>query len=59
MSVAKELIPSIQVIKIFLGLLFTSRSWENSVGIAVGYGLDGPDSISSSARFFSSSQYPD
>jgi hypothetical protein len=32
---------------------------DTSVGIVTGYGLNGPDSIRSSARFFSSPQRPD
>jgi hypothetical protein len=36
-----------------------SGSWDSSVGIATGYGLDGPGLIPGSARFFSSPQCPD
>jgi hypothetical protein len=36
-----------------------SRSRDSSVGIAMGYGLDGPDSIPGNAKMFSSSQRPD
>jgi hypothetical protein len=35
------------------------RSRDSSVGIAMGYGLDGPDSIPGMERFFSSPQCPD
>jgi hypothetical protein len=35
------------------------RSWDSSVGIAMGYGLDDPGSIPSSARFSSSLKHPD
>jgi hypothetical protein len=35
-----------------------SRSQDSSVSIASGYGLDGPGSIPSSTRFFSSPQLP-
>jgi hypothetical protein len=51
MSVTKQLILSIQVIKIFLQLLFTPSSWDSLVGTAMGYELDGPGSILSSTRF--------
>jgi hypothetical protein len=34
-------------------------SWDNSVSIVMGYRLDGPGSIPSSARFFSIAQRPD
>jgi hypothetical protein len=51
MSVTKRLILSIQVIKIFLELLFTPSSWDSSVGTVMGYGLDGLGSILSSTRF--------
>jgi hypothetical protein len=34
-------------------------SWDSSVGIVVGYGLDGLGSIPGSARFFSYPQHPD
>jgi hypothetical protein len=37
----------------------SSRNWDRSVGIATGYGLDGPGSIPGNARFFSSPQRPD
>jgi hypothetical protein len=36
---------SIQVIKIFLELLFTSRSWDTRVGMAMSYWLESKDSI--------------
>jgi hypothetical protein len=32
----------------------TLKEWDSSVGIAMGYGLDGPGSITGSAPFFSS-----
>jgi hypothetical protein len=35
------------------------RSQNSSVGIVTGYGLDGPGSIPSSERFFSSPDHPD
>jgi hypothetical protein len=44
----------------YLFLLFICNikgSQDNTVGIAMGHELDGPGSISSSAEFFSSSQY--
>jgi hypothetical protein len=33
-------------------------SWDSSVGIVTGYGLDSPGLIPGSARFFSSPQHP-
>jgi hypothetical protein len=39
--------------------LLLPRSRDNAVGVETGYGLDGPDLIPGSARFFSFPQLPD
>jgi hypothetical protein len=42
-----------------LGPTFLNILTPNGIGIATGYGLDGPGSISGSARFFCSPQRPE
>jgi hypothetical protein len=47
-----------QVLIKFIQSTPSAGSWDRSVGLVMGYGLDGLCSIPSSARFFSSPQCP-